>query len=309
MKKIFASLLFLVFSFAYAQDSLFVSKELSINKYIDGTLLLPKDEKASHLAIIIAGSGPTDRNGNQNFMKNNSLKKLAEGLTHNGIATFRYDKRSVKLIRTNNTEMEIKFDDFVADAVSILQYFEESSQFKSITIIGHSQGSLIGILASQNGADKFISIAGAGQTIDEVITFQVGKSMPAFLDDTKRVFGIMKTGETTKDYPPQLASIFNDQVQPFIMNWMQYNPQEELKKLDIPILLINGTKDLQVTVDEANLLSEANPNAILKIVENMNHIMFIIEGDDLENAKSYNESSRPISEEAIKSILAFIKGK
>lgn len=307
MKKIFGCIFLLVFSITFAQDSLFISQDITINKYVDGTLLLPKNEKPKHLAIIIPGSGPTDRNGNQNFMKSNSLRKLAEALTKDGIATFRYDKRVVKQIRENNIEKDTRFDDFITDAISVLHYFKNSNKFSDITIIGHSQGSLVGMVAAQQGADKFVSIAGAGQTIDEVIIFQIGKTAPMYLDDTKRIFELLRQGKTTTDFPPQLATLFNLELQPFFMNWMQYKPTEEIKKLNIPILILNGTKDLQVTEDEAAMLSEANPEASLKIIQNMNHIMFVIEGDDLENAKSYNESNRAISEDSVKFIAEFIK--
>ena len=307
MKNFICSLCLLISISSFAQDSLFISKDLTLNSYVEGTLLQPKSQPSKHLAIIIPGSGPTDRNGNQNFMKNNSLKKLAEGLAKNGIASFRYDKRVVKQIREHNLEDNTKFDDFIKDAIFTINYFKNSKEFDDITVIGHSQGSLVGMIAAQDRADKFVSIAGAGQTIDEVITFQVGKSAPMFLDDTKRVFGILKTGQTTTDFPAQLASVFNLDVQPFIMNWMQYDPKQEIKKLTIPILLINGTKDIQVTEEEAKLLKEANPNATLQIVDNMNHIMFLIDGDDLENTKSYNESTRAISEKVVEAISPFVK--
>lgn len=307
MKKVLGCIFILAFCHTFAQDTLVVSEDITINKHVDGTLLQPKNKESRRLAIIIPGSGPTDRNGNQNFMKNNSLKKLAEALTNNGIATFRYDKRVVKQIREHTIKKDTKFDDFITDAISVLNYFKNSSAFSDITIIGHSQGSLVGMVAAQEGANKFISIAGAGQPIDEVLIFQVGKSAPMFLDDTKRILETLRNGETTSDYPPQLATLFNLELQPFFMNWMQYKPTEEIKKLNIPILVINGTKDLQVTEDEAQLLSDSNPKASLRLIENMNHIMFLIEGDDLENAKSYNESTRPISKEIVNHILEFIK--
>ena len=88
MKNFICSLCLLISISSFAQDSLFISKDLTLNSYVEGTLLQPKSQPSKHLAIIIPGSGPTDRNGNQNFMKNNSLKKLAEGLAKNGIASF-----------------------------------------------------------------------------------------------------------------------------------------------------------------------------------------------------------------------------
>ncbi|MEM5565550.1 alpha/beta hydrolase [Psychroserpens sp. AS72] len=305
--KYYLSLLLICFCLTIqSQDLKFSTQDLVINNFIDGTLLTPNDGEKPNLAIIIAGSGPTDRNGNQNFMQNNSLKKLAESLTNKGIATFRYDKRIVKQIRKNKVDPNMKFDDFVTDAISVIDYFKEKDAYSKIYIVGHSQGSLIGMLAAKDRADGFVSLAGAGQSIDEVITEQIAAMDPSLIDATKKAFESLKQGKTTTDYPQPLAPVFRADVQPFIMNWMQYNPQEVIKSLDIPVLIINGTKDLQVSVDEAQLLKKASEASEIKIIDKMNHVLFIIEGDQLVNSKSYNESSRKISEELITTISSFI---
>ncbi|MCK7590021.1 lysophospholipase [Subsaxibacter sp. CAU 1640] len=306
MKKLFIFIFLANGLLSYSQEASYTSTEIPISKFIDGTLLTPNDG-AESLAIILAGSGPTDRDGNQNFLKTNNLKKLAVALTNNGIATFRYDKRIVKQIRKGSLDPNIKFDDFVTDAIATIDYFKAKNNFKKIYIIGHSQGSLVGLLAAKDKAHGFISLAGAGQTIDKVITEQVQKTAPMFIEDTKRVFGILKEGKTTTEYPPALASIFDISVQKFIANWMSYDPVEEIKKLDIPILVINGTKDLQVSVEEAKLLNDAGKNSELKLIEKMNHVLFIIEGDDLENSKSYNDHAGKVSSELIETIISFIK--
>lgn len=296
-----------VFIFGFSQEENILESNVFINEFIDGSLLLPENGDSDLLAIIIAGSGPTDRDGNQNFLKSNNLKKLAQGLAINGIASFRYDKRIVKQIRRGNVDNTIRFDDFVSDANSVVDYFANQDQYKSIYIIGHSQGSLVGMLAVSDKVSGFISLAGAGQTIDVVIMDQILNMAPGLSEDSQKVFDVLKTGETTTDYPPALASVFNIETQPFITNWMQYNPQVVIKNIDVPVLIINGTKDLQVSVDEAKLLKSSNETAQLEIIENMNHVLFIIEGDDLENSKSYNESFRPIALELIEKISAFIK--
>lgn len=290
-----------------AQESNFTKQDISVNKHIDGTLLSPNNVKKPNLAIIIAGSGPTDRDGNQNFLKNNSLKKLAVNLTNNNIATYRYDKRIVKQLKSNNLDKNIIFDHFVTDAKSVIDYFKSTKNFNKIYVIGHSQGSLVGMLAAKDRADGFISLAGAGQSIDQVIIEQVNKTAPNFTEDTKRIFKTLKEGKTTTDYPMALSSIFNIEIQKFMINWMKYNPTEVLSTLNIPILVINGTKDLQVSETEAKLLKEANKDATLKIIENMNHVLVTIEGDDLENSKSYAETQRPIAEGLIDTITNFIK--
>ena len=151
----------------------FSSKDLSINTHVDGTLLIPNAINDAPLVILIAGSGPTDRNGNQSFMKNNMLKKLAESLANSGIASFRYDKRIVKQIRNKTIDKNIMFDDFVTDAKSVISYFKP--KFETIVVAGHSQGSLVGLLALEDGISGFISLAGAGKTIDQILIEQISK--------------------------------------------------------------------------------------------------------------------------------------
>ena len=286
-----------------AQD--YSSTDISINRYVDGTLLVPESIDNPPLVIIIAGSGPTDRNGNQSFMKNDMLKKLAERLSENGIATFRYDKRVVKQLKTRTFDKNIRFDDFVTDAKSVVTYFKPS--YSSITIAGHSQGSLVGLLATEAGVDSFISLAGAGNPIDQIILEQITKTAPFFTEDTKRVLEILKSGKTTTEFPPALASIFNLDIQPFMSNWMQYNPQKRIESLEIPVLIINGTRDLQVSTTEAQLLKDHKTDAEIVIIENMNHLLFEINGDDLVNTKSYNELSYPIMPEVITAMVNFIQ--
>ncbi len=303
------SLLFLLLSFAgFAQDLEYHSEELQITPLIDGTLMTPESKAPEPLAIIIAGSGPTDRNGNQQMMQNNSLKFLAQGLYKKGIATFRYDKRIVKQMKMGAVnESNIHFGDFIDDAVAVLDYFKNDKRFSKIYIIGHSQGSLIGMVAAQEGADGFISIAGAGQEIDDVIVEQLTKQAPGLADNARTALDDIRVTGVAHNYSPALASIFRKELQPFIFSWMQYNPQEEIKKLNIPVLIINGDKDIQVQVSEAEFLKAAKPDAEYKIIPKMNHIFKEIEGNDLENSKSYNQYNLPVMPELINTIADFIK--
>ncbi len=291
---------------SFCQEKTYTEEEVSISKWIDGTLLNPNNTEKPSLAIIIAGSGPTNRNGNQNFLQNNSLKKLAEGLTNNDVATFRYDKRIVKQIRKGNVDKNMMFDDFVNDASDVIDYFKAKETYSKIYVIGHSQGSLVGMLSAKDKADGFISLAGAGQNIGDVLVEQATRMDPKLGEETQPAVEQLKQGKTVTDYPSALASVFSADIQPFMINWMKYSPTEIIKELEMPILLINGTKDLQVSESEAKLLKEANEKATLILIENMNHVLFEIKGGDLENSKSYNESFRSISPKLISSIIDFI---
>jgi fermentation-respiration switch protein FrsA (DUF1100 family) len=129
---------------------------------------------------------------------------------------------------------------------------------------------------------------------------------PKLGKETQPIVEQLKQGKMVTDYPSALASVFSRDIQPFMIAWMTYNPTEVIKELEMPILIINGTKDLQVSESEAQLLKVANEKATLIIIEDMNHVLFEIKGDDLENSKSYNESFRPISPKLVSSIIKFI---
>ena len=302
---LFTIVLLLNFLSIQAQDN-FIANDLRINQYVEGTLLAPRQETVP-LAIIINGSGPIDRNGNEMMTKNNSAKKLAEALAKKGIATFRYDKRTLKAQQLNIDEKDMRFDDFIDDAKAVIKRFSELPTYSSLYIIGHSQGSLVGMIAAQEKADGFISIAGAGQTIDSLIVEQIGRQMPGLEESARIAFNELRANGKVKDYNQGLASLFKKLIQPFMFSWMKYDPQQEIKKLEMPVLIINGDNDLQVNINEAEKLKAAKPNAELVIVENLNHIYRIIDkNDDIANQKSYNEPQRPISNEMVEQISNFI---
>ena len=302
---LFTIVLLLNFFSIQAQDN-FIANDLRINQYVEGTLLAPRQETVP-LAIIINGSGPIDRNGNEMMTKNNAAKKLAEALAKKRIATFRYDKRTLKAQQLNIDEKDMRFDDFIDDAKAVIKRFSELPNYSSLYIIGHSQGSLVGMIAAQEKADGFISIAGAGQTIDSLIVEQIGRQMPGLEESARTAFNELRANGKVKDYNQGLASLFKKSVQPFMFSWMKYDPQQEIKKLKMPVLIINGDNDLQVNTNEAEKLKAARPDAELIIIENMNHIYRIIDkNDDIANQKSYNEPQRPISNEMIEQISNFI---
>ena len=302
---LFTIVLLLNFFSIQAQDN-FIANDLRINQYVEGTLLAPRQETVP-LAIIINGSGPIDRNGNEMMTKNNAAKKLAEALAKKRIATFRYDKRTLKAQQLNIDEKDMRFDDFIDDAKAVIKRFSELPNYSSLYIIGHSQGSLVGMIAAQEKADGFISIAGAGQTIDSLIVEQIGRQMPGLEESARTAFNELRANGKVKDYNQGLASLFKKSVQPFMFSWMKYDPQQEIKKLEMPVLIINGDNDLQVNTNEAEKLKAARPDAELIIIENMNHIYRIIDkNDDIANQKSYNEPQRPISNEMVEQISNFI---
>ncbi|MCM4159754.1 alpha/beta hydrolase [Antarcticibacterium flavum] len=281
---------------------------LSIDQYTDGTLTLPPDTLNVPLVIFIQGSGPTNRDGNQPMMKNDGVMKISRELAQEGIASFRFDKRIFKMEKLRIREQDLRFEHFAEDVRNIIKYFREQENFSKIILAGHSEGSLIGILAAgETQVDGFISLAGAGKPIDEIIVAQIAKQSASLSENAQQAFDEIKSQGSTTNYSPYLESIFRPSVQPYMASWMKYDPAVELAKLDIPVLIVNGSFDLQVDVEDAKILKEAKPAAQLVILDQMNHIFRKIEGESLENTKAYNEPARPLHPELLPAIVGFIQ--
>lgn len=309
MKKSILSCLALIFTtLSFAQESISsLEQNLSIDKFTDGTLVLPENAENPPLVIFIQGSGPVNRDGNAPMMKNDGMKKISKELASNGIASFRYDKRIFKMDKFRMKEEDLTFNDFVLDLSNVIQYFQKENNFSKIIIAGHSEGSLIGILGAQGEtADGYISLAGAGRKIDDIIVDQLLKQSAELSENARIAFDEMKTNGRTQNYSSYLESIFRPSVQPFISSWMKYDPAEEISKLKIPVLILIGSNDLQVDVRDAEILKEANPAAKLVILEDMNHIFRKIEGENLDNTKAYNEPARPLHPELIPTMVEFV---
>ncbi|TQI70119.1 hypothetical protein JM79_1028 [Gramella sp. Hel_I_59] len=309
MKKSICLVLMIISSlFALAQDTTFTETERSIDEFTDGTLTLPVNENDKYLIIFIQGSGPTDRNGNQPMLQNDGIKKIARELAANGIASFRYDKRIFKAQKLQLSEKDMIFEDFVEDAKNVVMHFRKEEKFSKIIIAGHSEGSLIGMLVAQENADAFISLAGAADPIDEIITEQVTNMAPELGVSARTAFDEMAENGKTSNYSPMLEAVFRPSVQPFMASWMKYNPSEEISKLKIPVLVVNGTLDIQVSEEQAQKLAEANENSELAILDQMNHIFRKIETKDrLVNSKSYNEPNLPLHPELVSILTEFVK--
>ena len=299
-------LLFFISLEAFSQEKNYDSLQVSIDPEVQGTLLSPKGENQPPLAILIAGSGPTDRDGNQALFKNNSLKYLAEGLAQKGIATFRYDKRVIAQINKATVQEEkMTFEDEVNDAFLVINHFKD--KYKKIILIGLSEGALVGLLVAQKVVvSKFVSISGAGNSSATLIEEQIGKNAPQLKEESQKIISQLRKGELVDNISPYLAPVFRKSVQPYLISWFKYEPAKEIAKLQIPILIVQGTNDLQVEDKEAQLLKEAQPKAQLLLIEGMNHVLKKVK-TLVENQQSYLNPDLPISGELVEGIASFIK--
>lgn len=283
-------------------------KTLSGN--ISGTLTMPKNASGKiPVVLIIAGSGPTDRDGNSPKLGLNAniYKLMAVDLAKNGIASLRYDKRLVGQSVSSTKEKELRFGDYVDDAIALINLLHNDTRFSKIIVLGHSEGSLVGMLASDDEpVSGFISVAGAGERADILLTNQM-KSQPQYIADGFRsILDSLKRGKLTDRVDPALYPIARPDVQPYLLSWMMHDPARDIKKLKIPVLIIQGTTDLQVSVSNAEKLKKANSDATLSIIPNMNHILKEAPADKDKNLETYHKPDLPLKPELVTDIVGFI---
>jgi len=276
---------------------------------IKGSLLIPSVSEKTAVVLIIAGSGPTDRNGNNPIMTNNSLLMLAKELQKNGIASVRYDKRGIGESKNSGLqESDLRFEHYVKDVEDWVELLKENDRFSEIIVLGHSEGSLIGMIASQkNEVEKFISVAGAGISAGDIIRQQLKAQPPVVLNQSLPIIEKLENGEREENVPQMLYSLFRPSVQPYMISWFKYDPQKEIAKLDKPVLIIQGTTDIQVSVSDADKLALANKKSQKQIIEGMNHILKEAEADRQKNIQTYSMPDLPLKKELMEVILKFIE--
>ena len=277
-----------------------------------GTLELPAARAPVPVVLIIAGSGPTDRNGNSPALPgaNNSLKMLADGLAAQGIASLRYDKRGIAASRAAMTsEADIRFNHFIEDADAWVTQLRADKRFSSVTIIGHSEGSLIGMVAAREAAaDAFVSLEGAGRKAQDILAEQLKAQLPPdLMSQSERILAKLSNGETPDSVPPTLNALFRPSVMPYLISWFKYDPAAEIGKLSVPVLIVQGTTDVQVSMTDAKALAAGNPSARFVTIEGMNHILKEVSGDRLAQIPKYSDPSLPVVPKLMDELTAFVR--
>ena len=282
---------------------------------IHGRLLLPDSTTTAPLVIIIAGSGPTDMDGNTlgSDFRNNSLKLLAEALAREGIASLRYDKRGIgKSHAAAAGEEELRFEHYIDDAAAWADMFADDERFCTVAIAGHSEGSLIGMVAAQKSktVKTYISIAGCGSPAYEVIEEQLAAQPEQVRREAAAINSELREGRTVEDVPGYLAALYRKSVQPYLISWFKYNPAKEIAKLKIPVLILQGEKDIQVGVKEAEKLRMARILSSYYTIPDMNHVLKHCTSNDMvSQLETYRNPHLPVKEELIGHIVRFIKNR
>jgi pimeloyl-ACP methyl ester carboxylesterase len=279
-----------------------------------GTLLLPEGGRTPvPVALIIAGSGPTDRDGNTPLLpgKNNSLKQLAEALAKQGVASIRYDKRGVAGsmgAAAGKSETDLRFTTYSDDAAAWIAQARKDPRFSKIIVIGHSEGSLLGMIAARNAkADAFVSLAGAGRPIGDVLADQLGRNLPVELrPEAMRILAELRAGRTVADVPPTLAVVFRPSVQPYLLSWLPLDPPAELAKLQIPVLIVQGSTDVQAGPQDFAALVRVKPPTASVMIDGMNHVLKEVR-EAAQQTASYSDSSLSLHPGLITALAEFLK--
>jgi pimeloyl-ACP methyl ester carboxylesterase len=304
MKFKFLYIAFFISSICFGQK--IKSEEILIKNdsiELPGTLTYLKEN--TPLIIWVHGSGNVDRNGNQKPTINaNYIKQFRDSINKEDIAFFSYDKRTATK-RNFAFSKSMIFNGFVSDLKQVIHHFKNDRRFSKIILIGHSQGSLTAMLAAKN-VDKYISLAGISAPLDDFIINEYQKASPVYGVIAKQHFEELNKTGAIKEVNPALAHLLAKPNQSFMKSWIAFNPSQEIKKLTIPVLIINGTKDLQVPIANAEALHKIVKGSELVLIKNMNHVLKIV-NSQTENQQSYFTDKFPLSTELITTIVDFLK--
>jgi len=277
---------------------------------LHGTLMLPDGEGPVPAVLMLAGSGPVDRDGNLPGFTNNSLILLAQGLAARGIASLRIDKRGIAASRAAGpNEADLRFDDYVRDAVAWLAVLRAEPRAGKLFLLGHSEGALVATLAAQRvDVAGLVLLAGAGEPAGDAVARQLadGHAPAAVQEASKRIAARLAAGEMVQDVPLQLAPLYRPSVQAYVASWFALDPVRELGRTTCPVLIVQGTTDLQVGVTDAHKLQAARADAKLVLIEGMNHVLKDAPAERTANLQTYGAPALPLAAALVPAIADFI---
>lgn len=264
------------------------------NDTISGTLLTDfplsaKRNRQTPIVIIIPGSGPTDRDGNSAMLPgpNNSYKQLADSLKALGISSYRYDKLGIGASSKDIDESEMRFSTNVSMVEAIYNTLKKL-EFRNIYLIGHSEGALIGSMAAQKiDIEGLILIAGSGRNFLDLLDEQLGAQFSTDIHTSiMHKLDSIKQGYAVENKNLMFESLLRESIQPYLRELLNLEPAAELSKVGVPVLLIQGEQDFQVSTKDLEGLKNAKPDAEVKVYQNMNHVLKVVKTPQ-ENQASY----------------------
>ncbi len=263
------------------------------------------------VAVIIAGSGPTDRNGNSLLgIRPNSYAQLAWRLAERGIATLRYDKRGMPGTQGTFDITKMTLEDFAADARAAAESLARDTRFSRVVLVGHSEGASLALIAARQGAPiaGVVHVSGLGRPLTEVIREQLARQFDsATLVRYDTAMKHYLSGEQPADVPQQLAMLFVPVNQTFMRSLAAFDAPATIRAVRQPVLIVQGETDLQATVADAQRVHAARPDAKLVLVPEVNHVLKHVADRTLAGqGPSYNDPGLPIAAEIVTAIADWI---
>lgn len=276
---------------------------------LSGTLTMPDGNTPCPIVLIIAGSGPTDRNGNNPLStprNGSSYQQLAAALASQGIASLRYDKRGIGESRGfTKPAAATTLDDYTSDAAIWLAHLEKDPRFKSVSVIGHSEGALIGMkLATDHPLKNLVSLAGPGETMDQLLLAQLKpKLQGGDYQQAVDILNALREGKDPDNVPTSLHMLFNPSLYNFWKSTFHFDPCALMKEIRVPVLILNGAADVQVPAQQATGLQQCKPDAQMTLIPGMSHSL----KNTLSSTSPQDGSPSPLSAELIPAVVKFIQ--
>ncbi|KQS53924.1 alpha/beta hydrolase [Brevundimonas sp. Leaf363] len=277
---------------------------------LHGTLLTPAGDTRA-VAVIIAGSGPTDRDGDSPGMGIVAApyRLLAEGLAERGVATVRYDKRGAGAnVMASIPEDKLRFDDFVADARAFAAEAITRTGRPCAWLIGHSEGALVAEVAAQANPQVcgLILLAPAGRPAAEVLREQFGQAPEPYRGQAFAVLDALEAGTEPPAVDPALAAGFRASIYPYLRSWFALDPAALLAAYDGPVLIARGTTDIQVSAADLDALAAAQPSARIVRWEGVNHVLKVAPEDRAANIAAYMNPDLPLAPGVVDDVAGFV---
>jgi len=293
---------------ATSADDTISRKEVSAAGF-PATLTVPAGVTRPPVVLIIAGSGPTDRDGNSIAgIKAGYLLRLADGLAGKGIASLRYDKRGVAGSQPAGAEQDLTIADFVDDAGAVFDWLAAREDIGPILIVGHSEGGLIALELAQRGkkAAGIILLATPGRPLADTLRDQVAAYPEPLRGQALEMIGQIEAGGSVADVPAPLAPIFRPSVQPYLRSVFALRPTEMLADLEISALVIGGGTDIQVSRADFDALAQARPGVESRWFARMNHVLVDAPADRKANIQTYLEPAAALSDDLVDMVADFV---
>lgn len=279
-----------------------------------GTFEAPADSHAT--VLIIPGSGPTNRDGNNPLgVRAAPYQRLADGLAQHGIGSVRIDKRgmfgSAGAVADPNA---VTVDDYVQDTLAWIDTIRTKTGTRCVWLLGHSEGGLIALATAARHPESLcglILVSTGGRPLGDVLSEQLhaNPANAAIADAGDTAIRSLTQGQRVdvSTLPPPLAPLFNPAVQGFLMSLFAQDPAKLIAQVPVPVLIVQGERDLQVTASDAQRLKQARPSATLALLPDTNHVLKTVTTDDrAANIQTYGNASLPLAPGVVETIARFI---